>query len=390
MKKKYSAFLTAGCLSILIFSLSCQKEKALWKGKIEKENGVMVVKNPDEPISKDNILFLEEDLTIKGGDIENEERMFRDVRTLDVDEAGNIYVLDEAAGNVKIFDKNGEFLRSFGKKGQGPGETQLPISLVITPQREILINDMFRRALLFFDLEGRYLRQVSIADQFLFFGPMMTSRGEMIACRTIPGEAPVTELVKLTADLKPLVTYASIPGEKPPAINIFTAQSLTNLRWIVTPEDEIIWNDTANPKYELNICRGDGKLIKKIIREYSAVALTSAERDKLMDKVFKDPEARQQWDVKFPNSYPPISGLSCDDEGRIFAKRYSAVGREEAGEYYDIFDEQGRYIAEILLQIAPMVMKKGNLYTIVEDEAGLKAVKRYKMNWTPGPVGKIS
>lgn len=263
----------------------------------------MVVKNPDEPISKDNILFLEKDLTIKGGDIENEERMFRDVRTLDVDEAGNIYVLDEAAGNVKIFDKNGEFLRSFGKKGQGPGETQLPISLVITPQKEILINDMFRRALLFFDLEDRYLRQVSIADQFLFFGPMMTSRGEMIACRTVPGEAPVTELVKLTADLKPLVTYASIPGEKPPAINIFTAQSLTNL---------------------------------------------------------------------------------------IFAKRYSAVGREEAGEYYDIFDEQGRYIAEILLHIAPMVMKKGNLYTIVEDEAGLKAVKRYKMNWTPGPVGKIS
>jgi hypothetical protein len=51
------------------------------------------------------------------------------------------------------------------------------------------------------------------------------------------------------------------------------------------------------------------------------------------------------------------------------------------GYYCDVFDSEGRFIAEIALKSAPRVVKKDRLYTIEEDEQGYQVVKRYKIAW---------
>jgi hypothetical protein len=363
----------------LIFFSGCAKHETLWKGTVFTEDGVTVVKNPKEPIFEHPVLELREDLTISGSRKE-EERMFQNIHTLDIDAAGNFYILDEQAANIKVFDQNGNFLRTIGRKGQGPGEFGLPISLAITPDQHILVNEMAQRKLLFFDLKGSFLRQISIADMFLFLGPMIASDGHLIAMHTVPGKKPQSFLKKFSPDLEPILSFASAYVERPPLADIFVALHLTRLLWTLRPDDTVVWADIKNPDYVLHVQDLDGILLKKITREYDPIPITAEDRERLMDKAFGDNPTRNQWDVRFPDTYPSFKGLSFDDEGRLFVRRYEKEGSPDGG-LFDIFDANGRYMASQRFKMNPLIWKKGRMYTIEDDREGFNIVKRYLAKW---------
>jgi hypothetical protein len=362
----------------LFFVTVCENVKQDWKGTIETKDDVTTVKNPKEPVYREPVLELAEDLVIRGSE-ETEEQMFQSIHTLDVDGEGNMYILDEQAGNIKVFDQNGDFVKTIGRKGQGPGEFGMPISLFLSQQSHIIVNDMGQRKIQYFDIDGNYIREFSIADKFLFFGPMVTSVGDLIVTYTIPQEKPVTVLQKLDSEFDPILTFTSLPMDTPPVINIFVARSLSSLRWSVTYLDEIIWADIKNPEYELRFHDVDGKLKRKITREYDPISITNEDRDRLIEETFGD-NPTDQWDLRFPDNYPPFSGFSFDDLGHIFVKRYEKEPNEN-GSLYDIFDSEGKYIAQMRFKMNPMIWKKGNMYTIEDDAEGFKVVKRYKVNW---------
>ncbi len=75
--------------------------------------------------------------------------MLYEPREIDVDEDGNIYVLDRKAIHIKVFNSCGKFVRTIGKKGQGPGEFETPSGIRITPQKEVLVCDPHSRRVLF-------------------------------------------------------------------------------------------------------------------------------------------------------------------------------------------------------------------------------------------------
>ena len=378
-KKKEYAFLVVISV-ILVTGAVCRKQGTQWRGEINDENGVILIKNPKEPLYAGNILELTEDLAITSHE-ENEEQLFQDIRTLDVDAAGRIFVLDEKAANIKVFNSDGNFIRTIAKSGQGPGELGMPISIHISPGGELFVNDMGRRSLLVFTLGGEFLRKFSTADKFLFFGPASLENGVMAANYIIPGEDLKAELRLFDAEMKPREALTTISLDKPPIINIFVAMSLTGLRWSVIQNKEIIWGDITNSEYIFSIHNQEGRLIRKIVTGYDAIPITSQVKEELKEKVFGNNPNSSQWDVKFPSGFPPFEGFSSDGEGRIIAKTYEKTGDNQGG-WFDVFDPEGRYIAKIRLHINPMVWKKQKLYTIEENEEGFRIVKRYHVKWT--------
>jgi len=106
MKNKTFLFLAASFLVCFMMLVSCARQKAEWKGMIEEENGVTIVKNPKEPVYGEDVLSLEEELTV-GKSREGEEPVFFDVSGVQADSQGNIYVLDGRDRQVKVFDKEG-------------------------------------------------------------------------------------------------------------------------------------------------------------------------------------------------------------------------------------------------------------------------------------------
>lgn len=379
-KTKFTVVFMLTILTVFLFSKACSNKDTGWKGTVAVENGVTIIKNPSEPIFNKPIFSIIEELVISGSE-EQEEWIFQDIATLDVDEEGNIYVLDMNAGNIKIFDADGGYLRIVGQKGEGPGEFGMPVNLSLSPQKEIVVYDMGRRSLVFLDLEGTYIRRLA-GTMFLFNGPYITASGNMIASAAIAGESMITELKKFDSELNPILTYISLPMAKPPQIDAFIAITLSNLRWAVSAKDEVIWSNILNSKYELNIYDLDGNQKKKISKEFDPIAISAAEEKKLREEWFKDIPNQGQWDIQFPKNYPPLEGLTLDDEGRIFVKTYEKPAQGD-GFFYEVFDPEGKYLCKIFIDLKSSAMrfKMGLLYTIEEDADGFKLVKRYQVKW---------
>ena len=90
IKKRSLIFIVFVCIFLSAFHSQQETE---WKGKIEIVNGVEVVRNPIEPIYDEHVFGLNEELSI-GVAEGSEDYMFSLFVSVDIDEKGNIYVLD--------------------------------------------------------------------------------------------------------------------------------------------------------------------------------------------------------------------------------------------------------------------------------------------------------
>jgi streptogramin lyase len=75
---------------------------------------------------------------------------------------GDIFVLQghgKADSRVLKFDKDGNFIKDWGGKGNGPGEFNLPHSLVFDAQGLLYIADRNNARIQVFDADGTYIRE---------------------------------------------------------------------------------------------------------------------------------------------------------------------------------------------------------------------------------------
>ncbi len=231
----------------------CKQEKSGWIGDVKDEGGVVVVKNPKEPLFSNEVVTLEEELSI--GEEGGGDYLFSQIRYLEVDEDENIYVADTKEMQVKVFDKEGQFIRAIGNAGQGPGEI------------------------------GRI--------------------------------------------------------------------------------------------YGMQIINPEGEVIKKIIRDYDPVLISEEEKESRKSEILKIQPDRK---IDMSRHHPPFRYFVADDEDRIYVETREKPENGE-GNVYDIFDEEGKYIAKVVFSFRPQVWKKGKVYAIKEDEEGFQMVKRYKVTW---------
>ena len=76
------------------------------------------------------------------------------------DKLGSIYVAD-GYGNSRVvkFDRDGKFIKSWGKYGTGPGEFNLPHSIVIDDGGKVYVGDRENMRIQIFDTDGRYITE---------------------------------------------------------------------------------------------------------------------------------------------------------------------------------------------------------------------------------------
>ncbi|MDH5706622.1 MAG: 6-bladed beta-propeller [Candidatus Aminicenantes bacterium] len=368
-------------LSLYLFAIliSCGKQKAEWKGTIEEVDGVTAVKNPKKPMYGEAVFSLEEDLTLEKKE-GSEEYLFERVRNIDVDKNDNIYVLDYKAVQIRIFDKNGELIRTFGSKGQGPGEMQYPFFMQITSKEEVMVFDPLTRRLLFFSMEGKYLRQTSTARIENPMHPIkLDSRGELIALLVPPPPMGGEELKKFDSNLD-LLMMISKGEEDDSYLRRETRAMEPSLYCVVIQNDNIVWGNSK--RYEVHILNPEGRLIRKIIKDYEPVNVTEEDQKRYKERLSRIPNFG--FKIIFPKYFPAFRDISVDEKGRIFLGTYERVENKENFFYFDIFDSEGKYIAKVPMLVSlnrPFVWKKNKLYTIEEDEEGFQMVKRYKVTW---------
>jgi DNA-binding beta-propeller fold protein YncE len=73
---------------------------------------------------------------------------------------GEIYVAD-GYGNSRVqkFDKNGKFMKSWGRRGSGPGEFHLPHAIIADSKGLVYVGDRENARVQIFDPDGNYLKE---------------------------------------------------------------------------------------------------------------------------------------------------------------------------------------------------------------------------------------
>ena len=96
-----------------------------------------------------------------------EDGRFRQVTDVTWDPQGNIYISDGYINSrVAKADKNGNWLMSWGNRGNKPGEFNTPHNIAADAQGHIYVADRFNRRIQVFDGDGRFLRQITIDVPF--------------------------------------------------------------------------------------------------------------------------------------------------------------------------------------------------------------------------------
>jgi len=108
-----------------------------------------------------------EDLWAVGGIEGRDWQTFSDRIQVAFDASGRVRIFDALGGRVHLVGADGSYVRSWGEKGEGPGELAIPMDFVVHQDGSSAVLDFGKRGFVQFDAEGEY-----VADL-----PMDFSRG---------------------------------------------------------------------------------------------------------------------------------------------------------------------------------------------------------------------
>ena len=175
------------------------------------------------------------------------------------DKEQNIYLLDTENRRILRFDKNGNFLWEAGRGGQGPGEFEYPVGLLVTDE-EIIVADVSR--IHFFDKKGKFKETHRLEK--LINDIISYSNNRILASLSITGQTGIATAY-FTKEGKLVRIFQSYFGSK----IIHDEGARVQVSWgggyARQFKDEIY---ICLPEcYEIQIYKMDGKLIKKILRD---------------------------------------------------------------------------------------------------------------------------
>ncbi len=138
----------------------------------------------DRSTKKSIKLDLTEDLHIEPS--KDKGFLFYGLAGIVADSKGNIYLLDIWNYNILKFNKNGVFIKTIGRKGEGPGEFLIPFQLSIDLKDNLYVCDLSKRALIKFDSEGRFLQNIKYPSHVVKIDKILIDSDFNILCGYIP------------------------------------------------------------------------------------------------------------------------------------------------------------------------------------------------------------
>jgi len=404
----FASFFCVFFILVILLSIGYTQEKLI----IHKEGDIQVTSNPKHPIPKDGIkkrIVFEEDLSI--GIVEGDENyMFSGTICFNTDADGNFYVSDVEALRIQKYSPQGKYLLTIGRKGQGPGEFQSLSVVRFDQDGHPYIGDVTGRKISFFRKDGEFLKQISMPRGYENL--YINSQGLMVANKyeQIPSDNAMTFISTLElfdeefttlAELQKIKREIAIPGRDPSAI----AQSMANMinlmvfkpqEFLTLTRDDFIY--TGYPeKYEINVFSPEGKLVKKITRDYEPVPVNKEDKKTFEEEMsqgetFKNaPEDFRKKVfqlIEYPKHKPAYMGFTLVQSGLnqsfcLMENGWLALIADVKKDKYaifDLFDQEGRYIANFktTVPVEGLFFNSGKAYAVATED-GYKFVKRYRI-----------
>jgi len=394
----YSILISITLIFLAIFYFS--KETITAENALFQKSDIVVISNPKAPTHKLRIVFTEE-LSI--GEAEGDENyMFGQNIAFNTDEDGNFYVSELDTNRILKYDPEGKYLLAFGREGQGPGEFRNLSVPQFDKGNNLYITDRSNRRISFFDKDGKYLRQIRMQE--IYDNLYINSKGFIVANKSSVSQKgnlrKRTNIYGLFDDKFNLVKELFKDEIETPMPTGTDASSLAELiaetfsilafrpQVISTLTDYDFIYLGYPDKYEINVYSPEGKLVKKITRDYNPFPVNEKDKENylkivsesLSSPIFPDDIKKKALQkIKCPKYKPAYQSFTLMENGWL-AVIVDSV--EDEYTLFDIFDREGEYIANFKTPVPAegmfsiLFFKNDKAYSVVTED-DYKFVKRY-------------
>jgi hypothetical protein len=393
------------CLFLLFLGFSKELNGSCFELPLPQRAPVETLSNPDTPVppaGKRKKLVFEEELSI--GQTEGDENyMLGALVYFNIDEQGNFYVTDFDKKCILKYDQAGEYVRTIGRQGQGPGEFQGPSIARFDKEGNIYVTDLANRRISFFSQQGEFLRQLLVPG---FYEDLyITASGAYVANLSSPIKSDAGQAFRvidgLFNDMLELMIafddreniYELPTGQNSAAFARYIAGMVSRIAFKPVPRHVLATDGTIYfgypEEYAIDVYSPEGHKVKTIKREYTPIRVRAKDKEYFEATVVRpalartgrpSPESEIQEAIGFieyPANKPPYQSFYLMENGWLVV-----LVEYAAGEYslFDIFDENGRYIGQFKTNCPlhdGLLFKNGKAYALETDEEGYKFIRRY-------------
>ena len=376
--------------ALLLASLAACADAPSEQTIVADSAGIRVVSNPvpDTPLD-----WTFTPTVTLGGEEDGPESFFSvSERTVGVDSAGRIYVLDTDGHRLLVFAGDGSHLRTLGREGEGPGEIAWPIRLNMKPDGTALIDDLGRGRVHGFDSEGMPLdtHEELVPNNRQIWG----GEGYYSAISTIEEDhmlyrflrvvgADTTELARLTSPATGVVELESCGM----ALSGMSPLFSPNIVWDAWSDRAVAREGTA---YQVDVF-DEGIRVARYRRSIEPVEanrdLAKRELGEGMRMMSSAGVRECAWDEVvekrgFAELVPAIRTLRVGPDGRIWVSR---GGPRSEPTPTDVLAADGSYIGTLPADVPFPIgfLPDGRLLATERDELEVERLVVYRIDETP-------
>lgn len=260
-----------------------------------------------------------------------------------IDKDSSFFFLDSKNSKVVKFDKNGQFITSFSKPGNGPGEfpNHYVQSYFISNDSLYLLNQCEYKIIVF-DTDGKFSSNRQFSIESMSSGrDMFVRNNKILIYKTFYGmyEKCTQRLLLADLNMKAFKEMYILNTEETPAMLMSGENSIE----IACSKDEIYMSVPGDyGRYLINVYDFKGNLKHKIKKHYRKVKINN---DKLETSLKKNGISKKG----LPDYKNPIEFMFCDPKGRLFVNSPKDDDKENC-RYFDVF-QKGEFINRIAFEV---------------------------------------
>jgi hypothetical protein len=362
------------------------ENNASYSFRIYDEAGITIAETAGGPKYSEELFHYEELLRLVE-DPENDDSILVRPGTIYCDEAGFYYVLDFSDNRIAVFNSAGNYVRSFGQKGQGPGEfTQITATLIWSDIINIFDSSLNRATR--YQTDGTLLDVTTVPPSILRAQDMhLLEDGTMLLHHWVTSEDDDAQfmqrrLLSLSPERDTLWVVETSVVQTMLKTRISSGMPLAfgypfagSPELIYHPAHGILVSNGIEPElHEYDIT---GRLIRKIRLELDPVPFTAEDmakvkapyeeqlqnsREQGQSRIIELNEALIQA-VKFPNFHPVWRDMIQSDEGYLWLRvvEHSADRDARGGGYlFRVLSPEGEYLGESRMPYGPNFTLSGD------------------------------
>jgi len=277
---------------------------------------------------------------------------------------GSVFVSNSMRHTIFKFDAAGKFVKTFGRRGQGPGDLTHPARLSILDGKYLVVGEYAtNQRISLFDLDGKF---VKIVNTGRFTSQPVALKDGKIAYVSIRGKMELKEMVSIgevfivdwkSGAQKSIVLHEiRNPMERMPRGGIVLASAGAVVLGR-THDGGLVVGTTQSPR--LDIFSAEGSKLQTLDTGWKAIPVTSEYRNRYKDLQRRRAEAKGEKpptkDPLLPESLEILEDIWTDSEGNILVcKKTDCL--EDCPIAVRAYSPQGDFLCDFTLDPGPFIL----------------------------------